>query len=138
MTTDNSLAALYVRINLEERTWQRAVTRAIVYAPALPPEVQGYLRDRDGAITAVTVAVPSRHQSERTYLVLVGTNDQVRCECDAGLDGRPCWHAAAAWLWVYRFINPVKVRIALGQYADPERIARERARLEAVLAGVLA
>lgn len=128
----------YTRVNLEDPAWQRALKRALVRASTLPPEIVGGLRGREGDPAAITVAVPSRSTPNHTWYVLVGPDDQVLCECERGIDGQPCWHAAAAWLWVYRYLDPIQLRLALRQYADPARIERERARIEAALAGVLA
>jgi hypothetical protein len=67
---------------------QRAVARALANGGAA-----AVTRLRFGLYEVASVSRPgTRHR------VSVGADDAYRCSCEAGLAGRPCWHAAAVYV----------------------------------------
>lgn len=138
--------ARYVQVYPDPRSaaWSASFRRAIVSLGAvLPrPRITGVQRDQDGDIVAFWLDVPSWSKPGRFHCVtFFPRSGGAVCRCDAGVQGQPCWHAAAAWIWLNRdsrLPDPIRLRIDLGQFTDAERIERERARIEAALAGAIA
>jgi hypothetical protein len=42
--------------------------------------------------------VASHSRPGRFHTVTVGADGRYRCDCEAGLAGRPCWHAGAVYV----------------------------------------
>lgn len=135
-----SIAHLRVFPDLSDPAWHAAFRSALASLGTHAPAIVSIQRDGDGTPVAIWLDVPSWSEPGQSHRVLFADGGVI-CRCPAGGHGKPCWHAAAVWLWLNResrLADPTHVRIALNQYTDPERIARERARIEAALAGVLA
>lgn len=131
---------LYVRPDYTHARWRSAFRRALARAGEYAPVIEAVQPDWDGSIAVVWLRVPSASHSDHAYRVAYRPHTGAVCDCDAGVNGDPCWHVAAVWLWMSRdtrLVDPIRVRIALGQFADPVQVARERARLSAALAGVV-
>lgn len=126
--------------DLTEARWRPAFRRAIARLGTHAPVIEAVQRDADGGVAGIWLSVPSASGEGGYRLWYAPAGPWVVCDCDAGAAGHPCWHAAVAYLWLRRdsrLADPVRVRVALGQYADPAAVERERARLAAALAGVL-
>lgn len=78
--------------------WQRAAQKAI--AADLPHQ----LRQRGGSIL-----VPSKTTSGRVYHVSLEGGLVGQCDCEAGLNGKPCAHRAAVVLRVWEKATGTKV-----------------------------
>lgn len=124
------------------QAWRPAFRRALARLGTHAPTVEALQRDTDGGVAGYWLSVPSARESGRVYrLWYAPAGPWIVCDCDRGAAGQPCWHAAAAYLWLRRdsrLSQPLRVRVALNQFADAAQIERERARIEAAMAGVLA
>jgi hypothetical protein len=88
---------------------------------ALQDIIQGRLRAAkvNGGASAAQPHGDGRYtvtgRADARYTVHVASLDAIACDCPAGIYGKPCWHAAAAYL-----------RVVADSEASPE-LARTRA-----------
>lgn len=78
----------FLLVDLADQRWQQALRRAV------ERRTMAVLAERSDVEARYVVRSAS---SDQTYDVVV-RGDGITCTCPAAQHGKPCWHAAVAWL----------------------------------------